>query len=511
MRGRLGWDDLGGQYIHFTLYKENRDTMEAIYFLAQQMKVDVKRFAFSGTKDRRAVTVQRASGYRMHAEQLANIGKRLKQSKIGDFEYSQTGCELGDLGGNEFVVCLRDCQFKGDDNLNQGGRMNLAEKVVSDYVVNFRERGFINYYGLQRFGSFSTSTDGIGMKMLKGDLQGAVNSILEYSQEALAAAHGAETGEFISSDDKKRAEAIHLWQTTQDTHKALDLLPKKFSGESNVMRYLGHRDKRTGQRPRENDFQGALRTIPRNLRLMYMHAYQSLVWNAIAGERWNKYGPQVVEGDLVIIDKQSSKKVTADDDVDEEGEAIVRPAADDSATSAEDAFVQARPLTAAEATGDQFSIFDIVLPMPGFDVEYPPNAIGQFYRDFMASERGGGLDPHNMRRSWKDASLSGGYRHLLARPGPDMSYEVRSYAEDDQQLLETDLQRLEKQGMSESGQSPVVIEKADSEMAAEDGQSKRVAVILKFQLGSGQYATMALRELMGAGGVITYKPDYGGR
>lgn len=492
LKGKLGWEELGGPYLHFTIYKENKDTMEVISYLARQLKMNPKSFQFAGTKDRRGVTVQRACAYRVHADRLAGLSKTLRNATLGDFEYRKQGLELGDLGGNEFVITLRECEFPGVDPKDTETAIATASQIVEKSLRNLRERGYFNYYGLQRFGTFATRTDTVGVKMLQGDFKGACEAILHFSPHILAAAQGTlDSGEgepLISTDDKARAEAIHIFQTTGKINDALDKLPRKFSAEANLIRHLGRS---------KNDYLGALQSIPRNLRLMYVHAYQSLVWNFAASERWRLYGDKVVEGDLVIINEHLDKNGHEESEkVDADGEVIIDPQAEDSANAAGDVFARARALTAEEAASGKYTIFDVVLPLPGFDVLYPPNKMTDFYKRFMGSELGGGLDPFDMRRKWRDISLSGSYRKLLSRPGPDFSFEVKSYSNDDRQFVQTDLDRLNKAG---DGASDSAVEPGD-----------KLAVILKFQLGSSQYATMALRELM-KGGVKTYRPDFGGR
>ena len=509
-KGKLGWSELGGEYLHFTLYKENKDTMEVLYYIASQLKVQIKNFQFAGTKDRRGVTAQRVAIFRVRGDRIAHLNRSARGWRAGDFEYKKHGLDLGELNGNEFLLTLRDCQFQGEEGLEREQRLLLANEVVAKTTESLRENGFLNYYGLQRFGTFSTGTHMVGQKMLKGDLEGAIDSILTYSDDMLPENQDASASKKVPQDDINRADAIRIWRSTGKMNDAVSKMPKRFQAEAAIIQYLGKRDRKSGKLIQERDWQGALMQIQRNLRLMYVHAYQSFVWNTVVGKRWELYGDGVVEGDLVIVGEKDVDAGIAKAEVDEDGEPIFHPAADDSAPSAEDSFTRARHLTKEEAEGGTYDIFDIVLPLPGFDVSYPANVVGKYYEEFMASDAGGNMDPHDMRRAWKDISLSGGYRKMMARPGKQFDFEVKTYTTEAEQMVETDLEKLQKGRGAKSVDS--VTEKdgvVDSEQDKRDADCK-IAVVFKMQLGSSQYATMALRELT-KGGAVNYKPDYSAR
>lgn len=490
-KGRVQWDELGGQYLHFTLYKENKDTMEVLWFIASQLKVKVStNFTFAGTKDRRGVTVQRVAAYRIRQEQIMGLTRMAKNWKVGSFEYKKHGLELGELNGNEFVITLRDChlpqsQEEGLDPKQRLEKMQVAVKTAADH---FRDNGFINYYGLQRFGSFSTGTHAIGMKILQGNLEGAIDGILAYQPALLSENQDPNNTLKVPEEDMKRANAIKIWRDTGDSRRALEMMPRRFQAETSIIQFLGRRG-RDKSLIQARDWQGALGSIQRNLRLMYVHAYQSLIWNAVASKRRELYGSKVVEGDLVLIDKkeQQTNAAAAPPSHDQDGEPIIRPSGDDAAAPTEDPFLRARPLSKAEAESGTYTIFDVVLPLPGWDVEYPLNTTGDLYTSLMGSD---GLNPRDMRRSWKDASLAGSYRRVMSRAG-NFSAEVVPYENELEQLVKTDVEVLDgKKGDGGVG-----------------GKGERVGVVVRMQLGSSQYATMALRELM-KGGAVGYRPEF---
>ena len=48
-----------------------------------------------------------------------------------------------------------------------------------------------------------------------------------------------------------------------------------------------------------------------------------------------------------------------------------------------------------EENAQQYSIFDVIMPMPGRDVVYPGGDLGAMYRHFLIMD---GLDPDNLTR-----------------------------------------------------------------------------------------------------------------
>ncbi|KAK0517204.1 hypothetical protein JMJ35_000359 [Cladonia borealis] len=84
------WEEFGGDCLHFTLFKGNKDTMESIWWLAKELKMKPGNLQFAG-----ALAIL-GTGYTL---------TRARQIVICD------PAKLGQLSGNEFVVTLRDCDF----------------------------------------------------------------------------------------------------------------------------------------------------------------------------------------------------------------------------------------------------------------------------------------------------------------------------------------------------------------------------------------------------------------
>lgn len=122
---------------------------------------------------------------------------------------------------------------------------------------------------------------------------------------------------------------------------------------------------------------------------MYIHAYQSLIWNEIASRRIKEHGMKLHVGDLIYANKaQAAQEIIDDVEVVEDKELNV-DADDATQTETENLSrfkTMVRPLTAEDIESGAYNVFDIVLPLPGHDITYPSNECAQWYEERLAKD-----------------------------------------------------------------------------------------------------------------------------
>ncbi|XP_033114577.1 pseudouridylate synthase 7 homolog [Anneissia japonica] len=405
-RKKSGWPKNRPEYCKFALYKENKDINDAINIICKYLQMNTNLFAFAGSKDKRAITVQEVTAKKVTATRLSQLNKVLRGIKLGNFSYVKTPLSLGNLSGNHFVIILRN--VTGEDD------------AVNKAMCSLRDIGFINYFGMQRFGNSLIATHEIGRAILLRNWQEVIELILKPRDEA----------------DERDKWRVH-WMETKDANSTLELLPsnKRHSAEKElllgILKYPG--------KPIS-----ALSYIPRTTRMMYVHSYQSKIWNAMATKRIQEYGLKPMIGDLAIkandTDGDSGKNVTV----------------------------------LSESNFSKFSFEDVVLPQPGYNIQYPTHSIGQLYKSMMEED---GVSLQSLRHEVKEYSLPGAYRKVIVKP-LKVKWSIIKYNDSLLPLSQSDLD---------------IIEGKASPQSIPDGKLK--ALKMEFTLPPSSYATMAVREV----------------
>jgi tRNA pseudouridine13 synthase len=221
-----------GDQLICVLQKKRWDTNLAISEIAKRLYVSRKRIGFAGTKDKRAITTQRISLWKIkNAEKL-----RIKDMVLTPLEYSDKRIELGDLWGNRFTIKVYTKK-----------RLKKLAKVP-------------NFFGVQRFGDTRPITHLVGKEIVRENFEEAVRMYLakvfpKESKEAKAA----------------RKKLAKDW----DYAKALKYFPYGLRFERTLLGHLANN---------ENDYIGALRKLPKFLKIMFVHAYQSYIFNEFLKE-----------------------------------------------------------------------------------------------------------------------------------------------------------------------------------------------------------------------------------
>jgi hypothetical protein len=208
------WDKKRPNYTHFTVIKRMLATPEMIDKLARTTGVLPDRFAYCGSKDSRAVTLQRVSGWRLEDSMLERVNTAAaaadsKGISLRDIRPADEPLRLGDLSGNFFAITLRNDadngRTRGSTDTRETSQNSLQTTNDLDAVdllhgfAKIASKPFVNVFGAQRFGSPLATNPIVGQRLLASDYRGAVLLILMTPTGGLEKALGKLTLERLTS------------------------------------------------------------------------------------------------------------------------------------------------------------------------------------------------------------------------------------------------------------------------------------------------------------------------
>jgi TruD family tRNA pseudouridine synthase len=391
--------------------KTRKEHLSAIHILTEATGCRQADIGLAGIKDMQAITYQFFTLPNISIERILTANKFLQSNgmELGTLHKVDWKLNVGDLEGNRFNVVLRGVQrvkvdLQGDQTI-QENFVASDSSYIQSMVNRVRKSGFVNFFGEQRVGVAGDESEvgvrsfDIGRAMLQQDFAKAVDLIM--------------IGRLMCRDSmienpEVRKARLAWKESGGDPCETWKNLPhgEQMSRERLVLKGL----KRYGK----DDPLAAIRCLHRNERVFWINAFQSYVWNSMATERLKLYGAKVIEGDLIQRNENEDK--------------------------------------VEMATGDlsNLSIYDVVLPLPGYDVLYPSNRMSKLYEDILNRSK-----VKFEKSAPTEATARGGYRRLLV--------EARNLK---------------------------------CETFQEGTEPHLLSARLSFDLPKGSYATMLLRELL---------------
>ncbi len=271
-----------GKYLIAELTKENWDTHGVIREIAHRLRVSRNRIGFAGTKDKFAVTKQKISIWSTEENELARVN--IADVSLDVIGRSNKAVSLGDLYGNEFEIVIRGVE----------GRYEVVKDKI-DAITNEigTNGGIANFFGVQRFGITRPITHVVGRHLINGDINGAVMSYISD----------------IFPGESEAAKQARMLCKSGKLKESLKIMPLRY--ERAMLNALIKND---------GDSLSAFHSLPKNLQKLFVHAYQSYLFNIILSQRMKQNLPfnVAIAGDVVCFhnefgfpDPDKVEKVTA--------------------------------------------------------------------------------------------------------------------------------------------------------------------------------------------------------
>ncbi len=254
-----------GKFTIATVTAKNWETNGLINELAKNLGISRRKIGFAGTKDKKAITTQLMS-FPVPLEKVEKIN--IRRVKIENCYRSDQPIRIGDLEGNRFTIIIREISLSRDEIEKR------IKKVVDEILLM---KGFPNFFGVQRFGTSRPITHLVGKFIVKGEMEKAVMCYMANP---------------IEGEGNEAYKTREFLEESMDFDKALKIYPRYLSFERTMISHLARK---------QGDWIGALHRLPKNLLLMFIHAYQSYLFNEILSERLEHLPiTKAVVGDIVI-------------------------------------------------------------------------------------------------------------------------------------------------------------------------------------------------------------------
>ena len=238
-----------GEHLYVTIRKTNTSHDECVRQIAKYFGVSKKDVGCAGRKDFHAVTTQMFSVYLR--EKKLDVPETIGNMEVVASSYHTNKLRLGHLEGNLFALRVRE--------IDEQALLRIRERLQA-----LSDCGMPNFFGPQRFGNHANNHE-LGLHLVKEDWDGLVAMLLCGEDRH----HG-----FVKEEEYKRA---------------LDAWPFGQPAERNVLESI----------VQGNNSHQACKTIPKQLRKLWVNALQSSLFNDVLQERisdgtWKT----LLEGDL---------------------------------------------------------------------------------------------------------------------------------------------------------------------------------------------------------------------
>ncbi len=249
-------ESASGKFAVFVMQKRDWNTMQAMKVIAKKVGRGIKSTSSAGTKDRASVSTQLCSIFGAQASRVATM--HVKDITINGAWQSDVGVEMGDLLGNRFTVTVRDS--------------DATDQKIAEIAKGLNGR-FPNYFGEQRFGYRSNNAD-VGLAIMRGEFEKAATILLT---------------DTTNERNLDSIEARDRLAKEMDFQKALDYFPQYLKYERMLLGYLARYP---------TDYANAIRQLPRQLSLMFVHSVEGLIFNREVEARINDFEIKPERGDL---------------------------------------------------------------------------------------------------------------------------------------------------------------------------------------------------------------------